>query len=152
MTIVALSLPLFVRLAPANVTLLMGALARQFDPMFALEGVDMAKVDDLARRITRVLPRPKHAEMAPHAFSVIERRALDGEALAAGTVELANRIAVLAGGDVAGAVAGLLPAGASLAEQLRSATPVGRIVRVVLSERFMEARHATGADRARSSA
>lgn len=149
MTIVALSLPLFVRLAPANVTLLMGALARQFDPMFSLDGVDMAKVDDLARRITRVLPRPKHAEMAPHAFAVIERRALDGEALAAGTVELANRIAVLAGGDVAGAVAGLVPAGASITEQLHSPTAAGRIVRVVLSDRFMEARHATGADRAK---
>ncbi|MFO0557688.1 MAG: hypothetical protein U0269_06685 [Polyangiales bacterium] len=151
MTIVALSLPLFVRLAAPNVTLLMGALARQFDPMFTLDGVDMAKVDDLARRITRVLPRPRHAEMAPHAFALIERRALEGEALAAGTVELANRIAVLAGGDVGGAVAGLLPAGANLAEQLRAPTQVGRIVRVVLSDRFLEARHITGADRSKSS-
>jgi hypothetical protein len=151
MTIIALSLPLFVRLAPANVTLLMGALARQFDPMFILEGVDMAKVDDLARRITRVLPRPRHAEMAPHAFALIERRAMEGEALAAGTVELANRIAVLAGGDVGGAVAGLVAAGANLAEQLRVPTPAGRIVRVVLSDRFLEARHITGADRTKSS-
>lgn len=151
MTIVALSLPLFVRLAAPNVTLLMAALARQFDPMFTFDGVDMAKVDDLARRITRVLPRPRHAEMAPHAFALIERRALEGEALAAGTVELANRIAVLAGGDVGGAVAGLLPAGANLAEQLRAPTQVGRIVRVVLSDRFLEARHITGADRSKSS-
>jgi len=149
MTIVALSLALFVRLAPGNVTLLMGALARQFDPMFTLDGVDMAKVDDLARRITRVLPRPKHAEMAPHAFAVIERRALEGEALAVGTVELANRIAVLAGGDIAGAVAGLVSTGGVLTEQLHGPTPVGRIVRVVLSDRFIEARHATGADRAK---
>jgi hypothetical protein len=150
MTIVALSLPLFVRLAPANVTLLMGALARQFDPMFSLDGLDMAKIDDLARRITRVLPRPRHGEMAPHAFGVIERRAIDGDALAAGTIELANRIAVLAGGDVGGTVAGLLPAGASLPDQLRTPSAVGRIVRVVLSDRFMEARHVTGADRLKS--
>lgn len=151
MTIVALSLPLFVRLAAGNVTLLMAALARQFDPMFTLDGVDMAKVDDLARRITRVLPRPRHAEMAPHAFALIERRALEGEALAAGTVELANRIAVLAGGDVNGAVAGLVPAGGDRDEQLRAPTAAGRIVRVVLSDRFMEARHVTGADRTKSS-
>jgi hypothetical protein len=150
MTIVALSLPLLVRLASPNVTLLMAALARQFEPMFKIDGVDMTKVDDLARRITRVLPRSRHAEMAPHAFAVIERGVLEGETLKNGAIELANRIAVLAGGDVAGAVAGLLPAGANLAEQLRASTSVGRLVRVVLSDRFLEARHVTGADRSKS--
>lgn len=146
MTIVALSLPLIIRLGPANVTLLMAALLRQFDPMFAIEGLDMAKFDDLARRITRVLPRPKHAEMAPHAFALIERRNIDGDAIANGTIELANRIAVLAGGDISGAIRGLLPAGANLNDQLQATTAVGRIVRVALSDRFMDARLRTGVD------
>jgi hypothetical protein len=140
MSIVALSLPLVIRLGAGNVTLLMAALLRQFDPMFSLEGIDMAKFDDLARRITRVLPRQKHSEMSQHAFTLIENRAIDGESLANGTVELANRIAVLAGGEISAAVRGLASPGTDLASQLDASTPVGRIVRVALSDRFMDAR------------
>lgn len=150
MTIVAMSLSLFVRLPPLKVTLLMAAMGRQFDPMFMIDGVDMSQVDDLARRITRVLQRPVHAEMQPHAISVFERRAIDGDTLRNGTLELAARMAVLAGGDFEAAVAGLAVEGSTLTEQLRSATDVGKIVRVALSDRFLEARRMGGADRAPS--
>ena len=139
LTVVALSLPLFVRLAPAQVASTMGALLRQFDPMFTVDGLDMTRVDDLARRITRVISRPKHAEMATHAFALTERRAIDGEALASATIELANRIAVLAAGDVAGAVAALVSDPTALGRELSESTPVARIVRVILSSRFLDA-------------
>jgi hypothetical protein len=148
MCLVALSLALVVRLSPADLTLLVTALARQFEPMFVTPGVDMARLDDLARRITRGLPRARHAEMSPHGFAVAAAKGTDGEVLAAGALELANRVGLLASGDVLGAVQALTPQGTEPKAALTSVPMLGRLIRVALSERFAEARHATGADRA----
>ena len=43
----------------------------------------MAKVDDLSRRITRALPRPRHGEMSAHGFELAKEKGvgIDGEAL-----------------------------------------------------------------------
>lgn len=145
--LVALSMALVVRLPTSETTLVMAALLRQFEPMFTGEGVDLVRLDELARRILRALPRERHAEMAAHAYEVIARKGFDGETLSAGAIELAQRMAVLASGDVAGAVAALTPPGIDPASAVKSVPAVGRLVRVVLSDRFLEARHVTGADR-----
>src|SRR5439155_897397 len=67
MVLVGLCLPLPVRLPPRDVTLLLNAILRQFEPMIMADGIDPAQLDDLARRVTRTLPRPLHNEMAQHA-------------------------------------------------------------------------------------
>jgi hypothetical protein len=147
MCVVSLSLPLMIRARPADFTLVLAAVLRQFEPMFLPEGVDRAQLDDAARRVTRALPRQRHPEIAPHALEVIGTNAASGDVLAAGAIELANRIAVLASGNIVGGVQSLRPQGGDLREALSTATPLGRLVRVAVSDRFLEARHLSGADR-----
>ncbi len=150
MIIVALSLPLTVRLPAREVTVVLAGLLRQFEPMFLPDGGDPARVDEMSRRILRVFPRSRHPEMNPHAYEVIGGKNTDGEGMAAGVVELANRLAMLSSGDIKGAIEALTPQGSTPRAALSTAPALGRLVRVAISDRFTEARHLTGADKRNS--
>lgn len=147
MIIVALSLPLTVRLPAREVTVVLAGLLRQFEPMFLPDGGDPARVDEMSRRILRSFPRTRHPEMNPHAFEVIGGKNTDGEGMAAGVVELSNRLAMLSSGDIKGAIEALTPQGSTPGAALTTAPALGRLVRVAISDRFLEARHLTGADK-----
>ncbi len=142
----ALALPLAVRAAPRELALVMSALLRQFDPMYRAEGVDAGQLDDLARKVSRALPRERHADIAPFAYEVLGQ-GIDAEAIQAGALELGDRVALLATGDVAGALAALTPEGMAPARAVEEVVLVGRLARVALSDRFLEARHIAGADK-----
>ncbi|MFO0610399.1 MAG: hypothetical protein U0324_44980 [Polyangiales bacterium] len=140
----ALSLTIPARLAVSEFTLALGALLRQFDPMYRPEGVDGPRLVELSARVTRAMPRDLHAELNPIAQKILTHGVKDAEAIRAGAHELGDRVALLATGDVAGGIA-LLSAGARRASE--SVATIDRLLRVALSERFMEARRAAGADR-----
>lgn len=151
LAIVALSLPIAVRVPAREMTIVLAGLLRQFEPMFMPDGSDPARVDEMGKRILRIYPRQRHAETNPHAFEVIGSKNTDGDGLAAGVVELANRLAMLASGDVKGGIEALTPQGATPKAAVATAPALGRLVRVAISDRFMEARHVTGADKRNSS-
>ncbi len=140
----ALSLTIPARLATSELTLVLGALLRQFDPMYKPEGVDGPRLVELSAKVTRAMPRDLHAELAPLAQRILASGIKDPEAIRAGTHEIGDRVALLATGDVAGGIA-LLSAGTRRASE--SVATIDRLLRVALSERFMEARRAAGADR-----
>lgn len=144
MLLTALSLTIPARLAASEFTLALGALLRQFDPMYKPEGVDAARLVELSAKVTRALPRELHAELTPLAQRILTGGIKDAEAIRAGTHEIGDRVALLATGDVAGGIA-LLTAGTRRASE--SVATIDRLLRVALSERFMEARRIAGADR-----
>ncbi len=146
MLLSGLSLTLPVRLAGRDLALALGALLRQFEPMYRPDGVDARELVELAAKITRAMPRDLHNEIAPFAEEVLQRGVKDAETIRAGALELGDRVALLATGDIAGGIALLSPAGLDAIDAVESVAPVGRIVRVALSERFMEARRIAGAD------
>jgi tetratricopeptide (TPR) repeat protein len=144
MLLTALSLAIPTRLAVSELTLVIGALLRQFDPMYRPEGVDAGRLVELSAQVTRALSRELHAELRPIAQRILADGVKDAEAIRAGAHELGDRVALLATGDVAGGIA-LLSAGARRASE--SVATIDRLLRVALSERFMEARRIAGADR-----
>lgn len=144
MLLTALSLTIPVRQAVSEFTLTLGALLRQFDPMYRPEGVDVSRLIDLSARVTRAMPRELHHELAPFAEKILVHGVKDPETIRAGAHELGDRVALLATGDVAAGIA-LLSTGARRASE--SVSAIDRLLRVALSERFMEARRLAGADR-----
>lgn len=145
--LMALSLTLPVRLATAEFGVVFAALLRQFEPMHRMEGVDAHAVDELARKLSRVMTRDRQAEIMPFALEVLAHGTTDPEAIRAGALELGDRIALLASGDVAGAIRLLAPEGTSPVEAARTVPAVTRLLKVALRERFMEARLAAGSER-----
>lgn len=136
-----LSLPL--RMDLAEFKLVMTALLRQFEPMFKADGVDPARLDTLSRAITRAMPRELHAELMPSARAVL-RRPFDPAVIHGAALEFGDRIALLATGDLPAAVAALAPPGVLPARVIDEVPAAARLVRVSLSERFLEARRLTG--------
>lgn len=136
-----LSLPL--RMDLTEFKLVMTALLRQFEPMFKAEGVDAVKLDTLSRAITRAMPRELHAELTPVARAVL-RRPFDAALIHGAALEFGDRIALLATGDLPAAVAALAPSGVLPARVIDEVPAAARLVRVSLSERFLEARRLTG--------
>ncbi len=141
-----LSLTLPVRLAGRDLALALGALLRQFEPMYRPDGVDARELVEMAAKFTRTMPRELHTEIAPFAEEVLQRGVKDAETIRAGALELGDRVALLATGDIAGGISLLSPSGLDAIDAVESVAPVGRLVRVALSERFMEARRIAGAD------
>jgi tetratricopeptide (TPR) repeat protein len=146
MLLAGLSLTLPVRLSGRELALALGALLRQFEPMYRPDGVDARELVELAAKITRAMPRDLHAEIAPFAEELLQRGVKDAETIRAGSLELGDRVALLATGDVAGGIALLSPSNLEAIDAVESVAAVGRLVRVALSERFMEARRIAGAD------
>ena len=96
------------------------------------------------------MPRDLHAEIEPFAEELLRSGVKDAETIRAGALELGDRVALLATGDVAGGIALLSPPGTAPIEAVEAVPAVGRLVRVALSDRFMEARRIAGADLAAS--
>jgi tetratricopeptide (TPR) repeat protein len=136
-----LSLPL--RMEVAEFTLVMTALLRQFEPMFSAGGVDPVRLDSLSRSITRAMPRELHAELTPSARAVL-KRPFDPALIHGAALEFGDRIALLATGDLPAAIAALAPPGVLPARVIDEVPAAGRLLRVALSERFLEARRLTG--------
>lgn len=136
-----LSLPLRMDLAEFKLT--MAALLRQFEPMFKVEGVDPTKLDALSRAITRAMPRELHAELTPAARAVL-RRPFDAAVVHGAALEFGDRIALLATGDLPAAIAALAPPGVLPARVIDDVPAAARLVRVALSDRFLEARRLAG--------
>lgn len=136
-----LSLPL--RMDVAEFTLVMTALLRQFEPMFGAAGVDPVRLDALSRSITRAMPRDLHAELTPAARAVL-RRPFDAAVIHGAALEFGDRIALLATGDLPAAIAALAPPGVLPGRVIDEVPAAGRLVRVALSQRFLEARRLTG--------
>lgn len=139
MTLMALSLSLPLRLPAQDFALSLAAIFRQFEPMYR-GNVDAARLDDLARKLTRDLPRAVHAEAAPFAYEALNRGSLDADAIHAGALELGDRVALLASGDLPAALRLLGPGDAPLTQVIQDVAPAGRLVRVAISDRFVEAR------------
>jgi tetratricopeptide (TPR) repeat protein len=148
--LMALSLTVPVRLGGRDLALVLGALLRQFEPMYRPDGVDARELVELAARITRAMPRDLHAEIEPFAEEILRSGVKDAETIRAGALELGDRVALLATGDVAGGIALLSPPDTAPIEAVEVVPAVGRLVRVALSDRFMEARRIAGADLAAS--
>ncbi|MBI5515192.1 MAG: hypothetical protein HY909_15555 [Deltaproteobacteria bacterium] len=148
MLLVALSLPLAVRLSPRELALGLSGLLRQFDPVYTMEGVDPLQLDEMARRVARALPSERRDALMPFALEVAALRGLDGDAIQMGAMELGDRLGLLATAELSGALEALAPSGMSPQKAVRDDAIVGRLVRVALSDRFLEARHLSGADRA----
>lgn len=144
MTLMALSLSLPLRMTQDEFSLCLAALFRQFEPMYK-GNVDPARLDELARRMTRALPRDLHAETAPFAYEALNRGALDAEAIHAGALEFGDRVTLLASGDLEGALA-LLGGGRVAAKAVAEVPVAGRLVRVALSDRFLDARQIADAE------
>lgn len=144
MTLMALSLSLPLRMTQEEFSLCLAALFRQFEPMYK-GNVDPVRLDELARRLTRALPRDLHAETAPFAYEALNRGALDAEAIHAGALEFGDRVALLASGDLEGALA-LLGGGRAAAKAVVEVPVAGRLVRVALSDRFLDARQIADAE------
>jgi tetratricopeptide (TPR) repeat protein len=136
-----LSLPL--RMDVAEFTLVMTALLRQFEPMFSAGGVDPVRLDSLSRSITRAMPRELHAELTPSARAVL-KRPFDPALIHGAALEFGDRIALLATGDLPAAIAALAPPGVLPGRVIDEVPAAGRLLRVALSERFLEARRLTG--------
>ena len=136
-----LSLPL--RMDVAEFTLVMTALLRQFEPMFSAGGVDPVRLDALSRSITRAMPRDLHAELTPAARAVL-KRPFDPAVIHGAALEFGDRIALLATGDLPAAIAALAPPGVLPGRVIDDVPAAGRLVRVALSERFLEARRLAG--------
>ncbi len=136
-----LSLPL--RMDVAEFTLVMTALLRQFEPMFSPGGVDPVRLDALSRSITRQMPRDLHAELTPAARAVL-KRPFDPAVIHGAALEFGDRIALLATGDLPAAIAALAPPGVLPGRVIDEVPAAGRLVRVALSERFLEARRLAG--------
>lgn len=136
-----LSLPL--RMDVPEFTLVMTALLRQFEPMFSAGGVDPARLDALSRSITRAMPRELHAELTPAARAVL-KRPFDPAVIHGAALEFGDRIALLATGDLPAAIAALAPPGVLPGRVIDEVPSAGRLLRVALSERFLEARRLTG--------
>jgi len=144
MTLMALSLSLPLRMTQEDFSLTLAALFRQFEPMYR-GNVDPARLDDLARRMTRTMPRDLHAEAAPFAYEALNRGSLDAEAIHAGALEFGDRVALLASGDLPGALA-LLGGGRPVVRAVTEVPVAGRLVRVAVSDRFLDARQIAGTD------
>ncbi len=144
MTLMALSLSLPLRMTQEDFSLTLAALFRQFEPMYR-GNVDPARLDELARRMTRAMPRDLHAEAAPFAYEALNRGSLDAEAIHAGALEFGDRVALLASGDLSGALS-LLGEGRSPPRAVAEVPVAGRLVRVALSDRFLDARQIAGTD------
>jgi hypothetical protein len=112
--------------------------------MYRPEGVDLQKLVELAVLIGRTMSRELHAEIEPFADLVLRAGVKDAETIRAGALELADRVTLLATGDVIGAITFLCPPGQNPADAMEGATAVARLVRVVLSERFNDARRSAG--------
>lgn len=147
MLLMAMGLSLPLRMSLEDFSLALAAVFRQFEPMFKLDGVDLARLDEVSRAITRGLSREAKSEAEAFAFDVLER-SVDAAAIKSSVLECGDRVALLATGDLRGALGAL---GARTGERTEVARVIdekpvaNRLVRVALSERYFEARHVTGA-------
>ncbi|MEZ4408432.1 MAG: hypothetical protein R3A52_18455, partial [Polyangiales bacterium] len=94
MLLIAMGLSLPLRMSAADFSLALSAVLRQFEPMFKLDGVDGAKLDEMARSITRSFSREAQAELSPFAYEVLGRP-VDAAAIHAAALECGDRVALL---------------------------------------------------------
>ncbi len=146
LTLMALSLSLPLRLTAKEFALVLSAMLRQFEPMYRGPGVEAAPLDDLARKITRSVPRDRILEVTPTAFEAIEAGAVDADAIHDAALEFGDRVSALVSGDFEGAFQLRVPRGVELSQGLTEIPSLGRLVRVCLSERFLEARRLATAE------
>ena len=146
MVLLALGLGVPMRGGPAALALSLSALLRQFEPMFRADGVDPERLDALSRAVTRTLPRTLQTELATAARTVL-KRPFDAALVHGATLEFGDRVALLATGDLPAAVAALAPPGVAPGRVIDEVPSAGRLVRVSLSERFLEARRLCGVPR-----
>ncbi|MCC7542124.1 MAG: hypothetical protein IT379_38250 [Deltaproteobacteria bacterium] len=149
-------LSLLMRAKPDDLAIAIAGIVRQYDPAYAVPGVDVAVLDDAARRAAKAMPRRIRDDLLPFALELGGARLFDAAGLASATTELADRVSLVAVGSVPASfgalarlsgrpVAELDPRGR--VEVLRSVPMLQRLLRFAVDESCFEARHRTGANR-----
>lgn len=129
-----LTVPL--RMSPAELVLLVGAVVRQFVPDFVPRGLEaqQALIDEAAR-LGRIVPRKLHAELLPFALECAAPE-LDYREVALRLVQSGNRAGLLASGSVAASLAAV--------RKLGDETQTAALLRFIVSDELGALRRALG--------
>jgi len=89
------------------------ALIRHFDPSFEPKGVNLEKLDEMARRIGKLVPRRVHEALGPSVYEMGGSLGFDPALLPGAALELGARSVLVATGDSPAALSALLALGGS---------------------------------------
>jgi hypothetical protein len=145
-------LSLACRVRPDELSTMLHALIRSHVPDFAPEGADVMLLDDMGRRLTKLLPRKAREDLLPHLIELAGVPNLDLTKTYEVASEAANRAALLATGSapaalsalhkLAGLPAHVRPSAATLAQVVEARD----LVLFAISEAHFEARQRAGVD------
>jgi len=141
---------------PDDVNALVAALFTALNPSFVPQGVDAKRVQDLARHLTRALPRNLDPTVGVIALEAAGLLGAQGSALSAATHAWANRVALISVGDPNAALDALAwargeeeaPRGSEERAAWVARTPEARdLMTFSVTEQYAEARVRLGLDR-----
>jgi cellulose synthase operon protein C len=97
-----------VRTHPEDLVIAVRALIRYFDHSFEPKGIDLAVLDEIARRVGKAIPHKYHDELEPSVFEMRGMPDFDPNKLPGLVIELGSRSALLATDSIASSLAALL--------------------------------------------
>ncbi len=140
-----------VRLDSARLAQFVVALVRIHNPSFAPSGVDLRRIDELTRRVSKALGRSARSELQHVAIEMGGAPGFDATRLGLAAAELGDRVALLATGNVGAGVRGLMKiSGESTTDPAAYLTNLRRVPEAwglytfAISEAHFEARRQVG--------
>jgi tetratricopeptide (TPR) repeat protein len=141
------------RIRPEEMALMLLALVRSQAPGFEPPGVDLANLDEMARRVGRHLSKRAREDLAPHLMELAGSTDFDPSRVYWLASTAGNRAGLLATGSLPSALSALAKLSGLAREGRTTATVVAQIEEArellgfAISESHFEARQRAGADR-----
>jgi cellulose synthase operon protein C len=141
------------RIRPDEMALMLLALVRSQAPGFEPPGVDLANLDEMARRVGRQLSKRAREDLAPHLMELAGSTDFDPSRVYWVASTAGNRAGLLATGSLPAALSALAKLSGLAREGRTTATVIAQIEEArellgfAISEGHFEARQRAGADR-----
>ena len=143
-----------IRVPPADLKIYLDVLLHHLQPTHPAPEIDAERLDEISKRLQRFIPRKDEAELKTLAAIVVQEGVPSTDALASAAATWADRVALLAVGDIAAALRGVAwtlgqkdmpPADPEARRAWLVANPAAReLIAFALSDVYLDARRRAG--------